>query len=156
MAKAKEFKPKFYQSNVVVMNCDNQERFGTDEIEKVRLPDSSVMVFLDYAQPIGLAKLSFDEEGKRVLADIYLDALPPRGHFPALQGEPSDFWEGDRVLAVGEGEEENVMVCEVPEDKQSFFTSLVFTGVQPTDIRIEPFELDACLDLSEAEVHMTD
>jgi hypothetical protein len=57
---------------------------------------------------------------------------------------------------VAVGENEDIMVCEMPEDKQALFTSLIFTRVRPNDTRIKPFDPDACQDLSEVAAMATD
>lgn len=147
----KEFEPRFYQANILVMKCDDCEEFGTDAVERIGIPEDMVGVFLDYSVPIGMAKLTLDRDSRQVFAEVYLDALPPRGWYPALQGRPSDFYEGDRVIAVGDEGHEDVMIAEMPEDKILNFVAMAFTPVQPVDTRIKPFDLDACSDIGASQ-----
>jgi len=136
--KQPKFNPKWHVDGLVVMIADNSDKHCTEAISKIRVPSQPVMVFRDYADQIGLATLKI--EGKRVIADVFLEVVP-EGLYPQLQGEPSEVWHPDepreRVVAL-DGDEEQIMVCSIPDDDALHFTSLVFTSVPPMDTRIKP------------------
>lgn len=136
-----KFNPQFFAANVVVMNGDDKEEFCTDKIDRVTFP-GQVLVYRDYSEAIGLAHLKI--EGQQVLADIYFEQVP-EGMFPVLQGEPSEQWHPEeakeRVVAL-DGDEDNIMICEVTDDDKLLFTSVVFSNLAPLDTRIQALDLN--------------